>query len=135
MKKSSKMGRPPAFENAEELQKLVDEYFDSLEIVNEDGIVVGTRPALITGIALHLGFSTRQSFYDYEKKPDFTYTIKTARLRVESSYEAQLFGKCTAGAIFGLKNVGGWSDKQEIESKVEVTGNPVIQFGDTSKKE
>ena len=128
-------GRPPAFESAEELQVLVDSYFESLKIYNDAGDHVESKPALITGIALHLGFCTRQSFYDYEKKPEFTYTIKVARLRVESSYEGQLFGKSTAGAIFGLKNVGGWSDKQEIESKVEVTGQPLISFGDTSKRE
>ena len=127
-------GRPPAFESAEELQVLVDSYFESLKIYNDAGDHVESKPALITGIALHLGFCTRQSFYDYEKKPEFTYTIKVARLRVESSYEGQLFGKSTAGAIFGLKNMG-WSDKQEIESKVEVTGQPLISFGDTSKKE
>jgi hypothetical protein len=128
-------GRPPAFESPEELQKLVDDYFESLKVYNAEGDHIDTRPALVTGIALHLGFCTRQSFYDYEKKPKFTYTIKKARLRVESSYENQLFGKSTAGAIFGLKNVGGWSDKQEIESKVEVTGQPLISFSDTSKKE
>jgi len=128
-------GRPPAFESAEELQVLVDSYFESLKIYNDAGDHVESKPALITGIALHLGFCTRQSFYDYEKKPEFTYTIKVARLRVESSYEGQLFGKSTAGAIFGLKNVGGWSDKHEVESKVEVTGQPLISFGDTSKKE
>ena len=36
--------------------------------------------------------------------------------------------------IVRLKNMG-WSDKQEIESTVTVTGNPVIIFGDTSKKD
>lgn len=128
-------GRPPAFETPEELQVMVDSYFESLVMRNKEGDVIGHSPALVTGIALHLGFCTRQSFYDYEKKPLFTYTIKVARLRVESSYEGQLFGKSTAGAIFGLKNVGGWSDKTEIESNVTVTGNPQISFADTSKRE
>ena len=128
-------GRPPAFKTPEELQELVDSYFESLKVYDEEGNEIFRKPALITGIALHLGFCTRQSFYDYEKKPEFTYTIKKARLRVESSYEQQLFGKNTSGAIFGLKNVGGWSDKQEIESKVEVTGQPLISFGDTTKED
>ena len=128
-------GRPPAFETPEELQVMVDSYFESLKIYNGEGDHIETKPALVTGIALHLGFCTRQSFYDYEKKPLFTYTIKVARLRVESSYEGQLFGKCTAGAIFGLKNVGGWSDKQDISTEHTFTGNTQISFADTSKKE
>lgn len=128
-------GRPPLFETPEQLQLMVDSYFESLKIYNDAGDHVDNKPALITGIALHLGFCTRQSFYDYEKRPIFSYTIKVARLRVESSYEGQLFGKCTAGAIFGLKNVGGWSDKTEVETNVTLTGNPVISFSDTSKKE
>lgn len=126
-------GRPPMFESAEELQEKIMEYFKSLVTYNEEGEQVTSKPALITGLALHLGFCSRQSFYDYEKKPLFTYTIKRARMMVEQSYEINLLGKGSTGAIFALKNMG-WTDKMEMESKVEVTGRPMISFGDTSKK-
>ena len=128
------MARPPAFETDEELQEEINMYFKSLEYIDPETERPRTSPATITGLALALGFCSRQSMYDYEKKEKFTYTIKNARLRVENSYEQHLFGKSAGGAIFGLKNMG-WSDKQEIESKVEVTGQPLISFGDTSKKE
>jgi hypothetical protein len=127
-------GRPPAFESPEELQSQIDLYFKSLQYIDPELGIPMMRPATITGLALALGFCSRQSMYDYEKKEKFTYTIKNARLRVENSYEEHLFTKSATGAIFGLKNMG-WSDKQEIESKVEMTGNPVISFGDTSKRE
>jgi hypothetical protein len=68
----------------------------------------------MTGLALALGFCSRQSLYDYEGKDAFSYTIKVARLRIENSYEEHLFTKSCTGAIFGLKNLG-WSDKYEQE--------------------
>jgi hypothetical protein len=69
---------------------------------------------------LFLGFDSRQSFYDYEKRDGFSYIIKKARLKVESHYEQCLqYGNVT-GAIFPLKNMG-WSDKQEIEHSGGVT--------------
>ena len=130
--RKSNAGRPPAFINDEELQESVDFYFKGLIYQDDRGNTL-TKPATITGMALFLGFCSRQSFYDYEKKEGFTYTVKRARLRVEESYEDHLFGKSSTGAIFALKNMG-WTDKMEVESTVEVTGRPLISFGDTSKK-
>jgi hypothetical protein len=63
---------------------------------------------------LWLGFESRQSFYDYEKEGEFSYTIKKARLRIEERYEQRLHGNSPAGAIFALKNFG-WTDRQEID--------------------
>ena len=95
-------GRPPKYESAEQLQVAIDEYFDS-------------NPTLtITGLCLHLGFESRQSFYDLQKVDEFSYTIKKARMRIESAYEELLQTKAFAGAIFALKNFG-WTDKQTIE--------------------
>ena len=95
------IGRPPAFENPADLQALVDAYFEDHDQVT------------ITGLCLHCGFESRQSFYDYEKKPDFTYTIKRARLMIEHGYEKALMSTMVTGPIFALKNLG-WSDKQEL---------------------
>ena len=80
----------------------------------------------ITGLALFLGFNSRQSMLDYEKKEEFSCTIKNARLRIEHEYEKQLhLDKCT-GAIFALKNFG-WKDKTEdkLEDK---NRTPVINI-------
>lgn len=96
-------GRPPIFNSPEALQKGIDEYF-----------ALDNSQPTISGLCYHLGFESRQSFYDYEKNEIFSYTIKRARLRIENKYEERLFGAVNAGAIFALKNFG-WTDKQEIE--------------------
>lgn len=109
-------GRPPAYTSADELQDKIAEYFEQCEDQN--------RPPTISGLALHTGFESRQSFYDYEKKEEFTYTIKKARLLMESIYEEKLHGNSNAGAIFALKNFG-WSDRQEID---HTTGGEKMNF-------
>ena len=121
-------GRPPKYTTSEAMQEASDEYFDSQkpkQLVDEKGIPLYTakgfpamdwNPPTITGLALHLGFESRQSMYDYEKNGEFSYTIKRARMRCEHYAEhAGMTGAAPAPmAIFALKNYG-WSDKQEIE--------------------
>jgi len=115
-------GRPPVFETSYQMEKLVEEYFDSLYPSFDSGRVDKSkdpRPSTITGLCIHLGFESRQSFYDYEKKPEFTYIVKMARLRIEFGYENRLMTmKNPAGAIFALKNMG-WADKLEVEKTVK----------------
>ena len=101
-----KGGRPPVFETPEELNDKIEAYFSSCSTLNQQ--------ATITGLCYDLGFESRQSFYDYEKRDGFSYTIKRARLKMESLYEAQLFTKISTGAIFGLKNFG-WTDRSEVD--------------------
>ncbi len=106
-------GRPAKYKSPEELQSAIDLYFDEND-----------KPT-ISGLAYHLGFESRQSFYDAEKKPEFTYTIKKARLKIESIYETALHSNACTGAIFALKNFG-WSDKQEIDHNVNIPTLPNI---------
>ena len=104
----AKLGRPSMFSNPEDMQILIDEYFALIREENE--------PATITGLCLHLGFESRQSFYAYGDKPDFSYTIKRARLMIENAYERNLsIANSPTGSIFALKNLG-WSDKTEIDN-------------------
>ncbi len=111
-------GRPPKYKTPEEMQEKIDEYFNNLPT---KVIMVGDKeretPIItITGLCYHLGFECRQSFYDYEKREGFSYTIKRARLLIEHDYELELkLGNNNSGNIFALKNFG-WKDKQEIES-------------------
>lgn len=97
-------GRPPFFNNPEDLDVLVNKYFE--ETTEEK--------RTITGLALALGFADKSSIYEYEKKPEFSYSIKQARLRVENCYELSLRGRGNSGDIFALKNFG-WTDKTEID--------------------
>lgn len=110
-------GRPAKYKSPEVLGQAIANYFDSLQ---EQEL----KPT-ITGLALYLGFESRQSFYDYEgrnKNQDLAYIIKRARMFIESEYEQKLHSNCPAGSIFALKNFG-WSDK------IEHSGNFNIAIG------
>jgi hypothetical protein len=106
-------GRPPKFESVEELEQKVIAYFSYC--------VENSVKATITGLALYLGFDSRQSLYDYGDKEEFSYTIKRARLAVENSYE--LSGQ--SFDIFALKNMG-WKDKTEVDQNVK--GEVIVRY-------
>lgn len=123
------MSRPPIYATPEELQEKIDQYF--IDGVTTKTVAIGKPPnnytieievPTITGLAYYLGFESRQSFYDYEEREGFSYTIKRVRLFIEKNYEEMLQSGNTTGAIFALKNFG-WKDKQEIEQKTELSGN------------
>jgi len=116
-------GRPAHFETIEQLDAKIQEYWDGCQMkkvkdamTNEEIIIDGKQPT-ITGLAHFLGFASRQSFYDYEGEEEFSYTIKRARLQIESNYEQHLFSKNAAGPIFALKNFG-WKDNREIKHEI-----------------
>jgi hypothetical protein len=123
-------GRPPKYKTAEELQSKIEEYFNKgvkmRKVVVGNGKntqVVELEVPTITGLVLYLGFESRQSFYDLEKYPEFSYTIKRARTVMEQMYEEALSIGNTTGAIFALKNFG-WVDKQNIDlgdSSINIT--------------
>lgn len=106
------------FKSPEEMQVLIDLYFDGgankRKIVTMTGAIVEVPMLTISGLVYFLGFSSRDSFYEYEKKEEFTDILKKARLRIEMNYEELLFdAKCT-GAIFALKNLG-WEDRSRTD--------------------
>lgn len=101
----NQVGRPPHFETPEDLHAKAMEYFEAC--------VKDKEKVTITGLCLFLGFSSRSSLDDYEKRNDqFSYIVKRCRLAVENSYE---IGGQTID-IFALKNMG-WKDKQEIDHR------------------
>ena len=104
-------GRPPIWTDAEAFSKEVDNYFE-------------TEPMPTwTGLALYLGFCSRDSLNRYMEKPGFYDPIKKALTMIENQYEKGLQGRNPAGSIFALKNFK-WKDKQEIEQ----TGGITIRF-------
>ena len=107
----AKIGAPRKYKTREELEEAVEDYISQNETLT------------LTGLALSLGFESRQSIYDNEKNGEFSYTIKRARLRIENSNEKLLYSNATAGAIYALKNFG-WTDKQHIEHSGD-SENPV----------
>ena len=120
-------GRPPLFSNPEDLQEAIDTYFvscvpvfakdDNGEVLYHKGnpIIIDMNSPTISGLAYHLGFESRQSFYDYENRDEFSYTVKRARLRIETLHEKNLSNPMIkpTGSIFWLKNAG-WKDTQDI---------------------
>ena len=119
------------YDNPATLQAEIDRYFK--EGIKTKSVIVGKAPntqvveievPTITGLCMFLGFESRQSFYDYEAKQGFAYTIKRARLFIENHYEELLQSGNMVGAIFALKNFD-WKDKQEISQEVKIT-DPVV---------
>lgn len=88
------------------------------------------KPA-VTGLALFLGFESRQSMYDYKERKEFSYIIKRAILLIENSYEKGLWNEKCTGVIFALKNMG-WVDKKEIDNNIKGDKENPVSF-DISK--
>lgn len=125
-KEKKAVGRPPIYQTPAELQANIEKYFKNG--VRYRTVIVGPpnnrsettiKVPTICDLCLYLGFESRQSFYAYENKPDFSYTIKKARLMIEREYEEQLQTGTPTGAIFALKNFD-WKDKTEVEHSGEV---------------
>ena len=94
------------YQKPAEMQKAIKAYFAQLKKDNE-------KPT-ICGLALALGFSSKQSLYNYEEYGEkFKEVVQRARLMIEDSYEQQLRDVHPTGAIFALKNFG-WKDTKEL---------------------
>ena len=141
----NKVGRPPKYKTKEEIQEKIDLYFKECEgkpLLDKEGdplldkngvpIMYGVKPLTITGLALALGFSSRQSLLDYQAKEEFAETIRRAKTIVERYAEEKLFDKAGAsGAKFSLtNNFEGWREKQQIETEVNSAVNIKIELVD-----
>ena len=99
------VGRPRLYATPEEFDKRVYEYQAHCKDEKE--------PVTWTGLALFMGFSSRQSIDEYQKYDGFSDSVKRAKTFVEWEYEKRLCGDKPTGAIFALKNFG-WADKTEL---------------------
>lgn len=126
-------GRPLMYKTKEEIQEKIDEYFESCKgeifrdaegnvITNKYGepIYIGVKPLTITGLALALGFNSRQALLNYQGRKEFNDTILRAKAKVEQYAEERLFDKDGAnGAKFSLaNNFEGWKEKQQIDADI-----------------
>lgn len=141
----NKVGRPLMYNTAEEMQEVIDAYFKECKgrvLQLEDGeivrdkygipMVVDVRPPTITGLALALGFTSRQALLNYQGREEFVDTIMRAKAKVEQYAEERLFDKDGAnGAKFSLaNNFVGWKEKKEIEADVNNTVTINIELED-----
>ena len=130
------MGRKPTFTSAEEMQEKIDAYFASCEpellrdgdgtpMLNKNGepVYVGGRPMTIQGLALALGFTSRQSLLNYKAKREFVDTVTRARLRVEQYAAERLFDRdAQRGAQFTLAYDFGYARDAEDGKNRETQG-------------
>jgi hypothetical protein len=125
-------GRPRVYDSVDDLDAAIQSYFfidevDELEPNCGYAEVATGKKSLrqkptVTGLALHLGFASKQSLYDYEKDDRFSYPIKRALSMIEQYHEERLSENNVTGAIFALKNMG-WRDKTEVEQSGGLTIN------------
>ena len=73
-----------------------------------------SKPITWTGMALYMGFSSRQSIGEYKQYDGFSDAVMYCHTLVEHAYEEFLMHGGGASAIFGLKQFS-WDDKQAIE--------------------
>lgn len=110
--KKRTVGRPRKYKNVEELEQLINEYFETCDETH--------RPYTITGLALYLDMD-RKSLLRYEKEyeDEFCHTIIRAKERVQEFVECCLFKKGIAqGVIFNLKNNFGWEENNKLDTTV-----------------
>ena len=123
----AKAGRPPKYKKKEEVDGLIEKYFKECEgrpYIMEDGeplrdkngevVMLGERPITMTGLALALGFNSRQSLLNYQGKPEFMDSITRAKAHVEEYAERRLYDRDGAkGAEFSLKYNFKWAQEEK----------------------
>lgn len=142
-------GQKPRYSSVAEMDKAIEDYFKSCEgkpLCDDEGnalkdkygrvILFGEKPPTVTGLALALGFTSRQALLNYQEKEEFVDSITRAKSRVEEYTETRLFDKDGAnGAKFSLSNnFKGWSEKQEIKAEI-TTKEELEQLSDEELQE
>ena len=107
------------YKTPEEMKAAIDKYFSDCEghvltdpetgqvILDKynSPIVIDAKPLTVTGLALALGFATRQSLLDYQCKGQFKKIVQEAKLKIENYAEMRLYDKDGFnGARFNLQN-------------------------------
>ena len=128
------MARKPRYESVEQLEEKIEAYFESCKgeiLRDEDGHIVfnqkdgtpvwvGRKPPTIPGLALALGFSSKQSLYNYKARKEFMDSISRAQTRVEQYTAERLFDRDSQrGAQFALEYAFRYRRDAEGEKKDE----------------
>ena len=126
-------GRPKAYDSAEDMQQLIDNYFKDCEgtpLIDDEGkpyldknyqpIITGKTPPSIAGLAYALGFTSRQSLLNYQDDEKFMDVITRAKLRIEIYNNSRLYDKDgVQGAKFNLTVNYGYIDKTETDLNIK----------------
>ncbi len=119
------------YQTAEEMSEAIEKYFKDCEgkaLTYENGdavtdkygapVIIGAHPPTVTGLALWLGFKTRQSLLNYQARTAaFNDILTVAKSRCEEYAERRLYDRDGVnGAKFSLtNNFKGWREKPEEE--------------------
>lgn len=106
---ANKVGRPRKYKCVEEVQRIIDKYFEETD----------EQEWTVTGLAYALDLD-RNQLINYSKDEEYYYTIKRAKDKVQISYEKSLRKNGRSGDIFALKNFG-WRDTQDINANVDAS--------------
>lgn len=120
--KKNKGGRPALYDSVEQVEEIIDKYFDLC--------VEEKEFPTISGLALALDMTT-ETLRMYGKDEEFSATIRKAKQQVEIAWEKKLLMP-GSGPIFWLKNNAGWRDKQEVEQSGDLNIN-IVRFSDEKK--
>ena len=75
-----------------------------------------------------MGFNSRNTLLEYQKKPEFKDTITRAKTKIEAYAESRLYDKDgVRGAEFTLRCNYGWRDKQDINLKIVEEDDGLIE--------
>ena len=122
-------GRPPRYKTRGEMEAKIEAYFKGCEgepardpgngslILNKWGEVVyiNQHPPTVTGLALALGFRSRQALLNYQyRNAGFNEALEIAKARIQQYAEERLYDRdgCR-GAQFTLQNnFKGWDGER-----------------------
>lgn len=121
------------FNSPEEMQNKINAYFEDCKgevLTSKDGepifdkfgepVIVGAKPLTVTGLAIALGFTTRQALLNYQGRGEYKAIIEAAKLKIENYAEMRLYDRDGwNGARFNLQNnFRAWdADKPAQEGK------------------
>ncbi len=143
------VGRPPKYKCKEEIEGKIQEYFKKCEgkILRDDNgniiydkfghpVILDRKPPTVTGLALALGFASRQALLNYQGKKEFNDTITRAKSYIEQYAEERLFDRDGVnGAKFSLiNNFKGWSEHPKQEDGTPEDNDMVLKFIEGMKK-
>ena len=122
------------YKSAAEMEMVINEYFEICKgdyLKDKDGnpildkfgrpVIIDAEAPTVTGLALHLGFTSRLALLNYQGKAEFEDLITRAKSRVEKYTEGRLFDRDGArGAEFSLRNnFKGWSNNPKNDEADE----------------
>ena len=133
------MARPLMYKSVKQMQKAIDQYFEDCQgkpLLDAEGnvltdkrgnpIMIGARAPTVTGLALALGFTSRQALLNYQAKKEFVDAITRAKTRCEEYAESRLYTRDGArGAEFSLRYNFGWEQRENTPPGGEGEEDPL----------